>query len=683
MRALATLLLVLAAAPVWAQTPVEELRGTTTSGSAYVVQVPQGWIPSDGLVFYHHGFDGELVTNPDLGPLRESLLARGYALAAAGYSQRGWALFNASRDTQEVYSIFVGRRQAPGRVLHYGGSMGGLIAAQMADENRQLPNSVGALSLCAPLGGHRTFEQIFDLKLSYDAICAGVGGGEFPRGDAPYPWALNLSDVPDDLGNALDRDNLRLIARVTQCLGLTLPSVLRAPTQRERLAKLKSVSGITDEETLLSALVYATYGLADVLRSPDKMNGRNPFDNRLVDYGDASLNARIERVSADPMAALDFKWASSVRGRYQGQKVLAIHTTRDQLVFPEHTNAISVSPAENLVRATVVEQEVGHCAFTEREVVAAFDALDTWTQGGEPATADVLQQRCLNSEPSSEPCRYSAMLISGSYDRHARPRNLGETEFDRLATGLWFDPSRSGEGLSIEVLDQGRAWVAWFTYQPNPATGQRWIVGEGRLFDETLVVDSAYAGSGARFGAQFDPQQVQLTRFGRLEFVRSGDQQLRLRWEDAGIDGAGELSLTQLTRVAAASAELSSPHSGSWFEAARPGHGLHLSALPNGQAVLVWYTFDPDGGPAWVYAEGQQRGNSIDFAQGQITRGTSFGDAFDAARLAVVPFGSLRLIFNNCQSGLLAYSSVLPGFGAGSHNLDRLTSPVGLGACTR
>src|SRR5690348_14964842 len=50
---------------------VQELRGTTPGGAAYVMAVPDGWQPGGKLVFVNHGFEFELDDDPGLGPLRD------------------------------------------------------------------------------------------------------------------------------------------------------------------------------------------------------------------------------------------------------------------------------------------------------------------------------------------------------------------------------------------------------------------------------------------------------------------------------------------------------------------------------------------------------------------------------------------------------------------------------------
>jgi len=115
-------------------------------------------------------------------------------------------------------------------------------------------------------------------------------------------------------------------------------------------------------------------------------------------------------------------------------------------------------------------------------------------------------------------------------------------------SGSWFDPARSGEGYTLEILADGRTLVFWFTYD---ASGQRrWFYGVGSNDDERLVFDPLYTTAGARFGAAFEPADMTLTRWGRLELELDCEAgTARFESEETGFP-AGQLDLVPLTRLA-------------------------------------------------------------------------------------------------------------------------------------
>ena len=81
-------------------------------------------------------------------------------------------------------------------------------------------------------------------------------------------------------------------------------------------------------------------------------------------------------------------------------------------------------------------------------------------------------------------------------------------------SGSWFDPSHDGEGYNIEILDDGRALVFWFTYDLDGDL--LWLLGVGEQRDGKIVVDNLMTTSGGVFGPDFDPDAVVRTPWGSL-----------------------------------------------------------------------------------------------------------------------------------------------------------------------
>jgi alpha-beta hydrolase superfamily lysophospholipase len=101
-----------------------------------------------------HGYDIEPANGaPTLGPapLRQRMLARGFAIAASSYSQRGWALFRTAADHRELLAAFAARFGMPGSIFASGGSMGGVVALQQAEQGDLGAPVTGVYAICAPL----------------------------------------------------------------------------------------------------------------------------------------------------------------------------------------------------------------------------------------------------------------------------------------------------------------------------------------------------------------------------------------------------------------------------------------------------------------------------------------------------------------------------------------------------
>lgn len=112
-------------------------------------------------------------------------------------------------------------------------------------------------------------------------------------------------------------------------------------------------------------------------------------------------------------------------------------------------------------------------------------------------------------------------------------------------SGSWYDPTHSGEGYVLQVLDDLRALVYWFSYGPDGA--RRWFFGTGVVEDERLVFDEMYTTTGGIFGDAFDPGTVELEPWGTLELeLGCASGSARFVPTEDGFP-AGELDLVRLT----------------------------------------------------------------------------------------------------------------------------------------
>jgi len=88
-------------------------------------------------------------------------------------------------------------------------------------------------------------------------------------------------------------------------------------------------------------------------------------------------------------------------------------------------------------------------------------------------------------------------------------------------SGSWFDPSRNGEGFHIEYTLDGLAVFLWYSYDLDGS--KKWFIGSGGVVTETadninIVFDNVNTTSGGQFGEAFNPEDVVVTHWGRVEF---------------------------------------------------------------------------------------------------------------------------------------------------------------------
>ena len=422
---LAGALLCLAAMPRESEA-AREFSGTTPSGAWYRITAPDDWQAGDALVLFQHGLDFSPATDPpDLGPLEDVMLAEGYAIAASSFRQRGWALFSAIDDNRELLAVFDELIGTPGSMLPFGGSMGGLIALKLAEADG-FPPASGVYALCPAAAGARLWDAAIDLRLAFDVVCEGAG--TLPTGAAPMSWALDLPDIPIDLGDLTDQVRVAdaLIA-LNRCTGVNLPPYLRNDAMQERLERLMDFARLTDEHFFVTQVGYAAFVMSDLVRAPDALGNRNPFTTVGVNYRDVPLvQAGIKRIVADADAAAELHAVSDFGGAVGGAKVLSMHTSRDELVIPGNQDFVrAVLPQDQLTIAIVAEDTPTHCGFSEAEGLAGWEALRAWIAGAPQPDATVLQQGCEQLVGLVDgPCRFDPDAVIVPFDAIVRPRSV-------------------------------------------------------------------------------------------------------------------------------------------------------------------------------------------------------------------------------------------------------------------
>lgn len=693
--------LLLIALPVAA---TQEVIDVLPSGAHIRVAVPDGWQAGDTLLLYQHGFDMDADTNPDLGPLRDLQLAQGYAIAASGYSQSGWALFNAIQDNRDLVAYVSARFGAPGELVTMGGSMGGLIALKLA-ESPGFETTAGVYSLCPPAAGARTWDAAFDLRLAYDAVCEGVGGGELLKGDAPLSWATNLADIPDSMGNLSgSRTVQQTYSRIHQCTGVALPNWLRTPPQRERMQRLMRFGAFTSEDFLLYNLAYAAFALGDLVRAPDKLGVRNPFSSRNVVYGDDLIDARVPRIDADALAAFDFARASSLNGRVGAHaRVVSLHTDGDELVRIAHQHVVRELYGERALSVPIDESTGSHCGFTAAELVGGWQQLRDWMAAPErQGDVAAMSSSCAAAitQGWEGPCRYAPAQAIGELaetmrDRDAAAAGYADAALARIS-GSWFDPARSGEGVLIERFSDHRASVLWFTYAPagEPA-GQVWLGGVGEIDANGIHVETVRRMHGARFGDAFDAADVIAEPWGSIDLAFDGADvanhaaRLHLRYHGPAGFGDGQRRMQRALAVGPDGSSRRPNHprdwqySGTWFDPARSGEGwlVQQSGAPLERLTsVVWFTYDLDGSALWLTGTAVEQGGRVDLTLYR-TGGTRFGADFDASAVTTSVFGQAQLDFSDCEHARFQFTANDARYDVLELDLVRLTRPDIVAAC--
>jgi hypothetical protein len=662
-----------------------DFSGSTPSGAYYRIAVPDSWRNGDTLILYQHGLTFELPgPNPSLGPIADLQLSEGYAVAASSYRQRAWALFSAPDDNAELLAAFKQQVGAPGAIIPFGASLGGLVALKLAEDSRFAPVP-GVYSACPPAAGSRVWDTAIDLRLAYDVVCSGAG--DLPTGAAPYPWAYDLSDIPDNLSDLQDQAQLlQTLVPLNQCTGVSLPSSLRNDAMQRRLSALMNLVHITDEDFFVTNVGYATYALSDLVRAPDKLDDLSPFSNLGVDYNDATINAQIARIDGNPFASLYFRWASDFRGRIDpATKVISIQTSGDQLVIPANQYVLRQTlPGAQLTSALVNESSPSHCGFTLAEGVAGWEALRTWIAGSPQPSVQNLQTECNAAigAGADGPCRYDASLSVPAFDSQVRPRQASSAPpVDARYSGQWFDPARNGEGIVLEILPGAKALLYFFTYPPTGVAGQQsWLIAVGDVVDNGIEFADVELPSLDANG------QLQGQHWGRIGLTFSGCSTGAMRWDGPPGWGSLEVPLARITALSGldcGAALATSPQaSGAWFDPAHFGSGFTFEQLDASTIAVIWYGFDSGSNPIWLSGVLRQ-GADLDTYIGLLGQGLGpqFGAGYDPNAFHFGAQGNLTAQFQCATSSAAFSATVGAALVPATLSLQRITTPLGVPMC--
>jgi hypothetical protein len=362
--------------------PAQQLWGVH-NGAGYRIEVPANW--NGKLVMWAHGYRGTgLELTVDDHPLRQFLLATGYAWAASSYSKNAYDPAQGAKDTHALTQRFNGLVGMPGRTYITGASMGGHVTGVVAE---QWPKSYdGAMPICGALGDYELFDYFLDFNVSAQTL-SGVG--------ETYPYGA---------------DYLTVTLPATKAgLGPAFPFALNPNGQNfKSLVQLRSggVRPLFEQGWMFWNAVAGDFlfglGVGDgtLPRQPGVAVQNSDvvyqFDtNPSLSGAETVFNGTVQRVTADPQARRNNGIANvpPTTGDLRIPMV-ALHTLGD-LFVPFHMEqeyarrVAAKGNSYNLVqRAT---RDYGHCAFTGPELVATFSALVGWVEGGvKPAGDNVL-----------------------------------------------------------------------------------------------------------------------------------------------------------------------------------------------------------------------------------------------------------------------------------------------------
>jgi len=260
-------------------------------------------------------------------------------------------------------------------------------------------------------------------------------------------------------------------------------------------------------------------------------------------------------------------------------------------------------------------------------------------------------------------------------------------------SGAWYDPSHNGEGYFLQILDDSQAVAFWFSYDKNG--NQFWMFGVGDIEGSKITFSNLQSARGGKFGPDFNPEDVEFPHWGTLEFDFSSCDAASVEYSGPSEFGTGTLDVTRLTILWGLDCQgndsrpqstgkgfLNGGFSGSWYDPTHDGEGFVVEILNETTAMVIWFTYDTEGNPAWVFNTGEIDGATIIINDLLISSGGVFGPEFNPDDVVFTHWGAAAFTYGSCDvssaAGNMRYIPP-PEFGFESTQfLNRLVAIDGL-----
>ena len=343
------------------------LQGEIGPGTTWSIDVPENW--NNDLVVWLHGYTNPAapVALPAFGPMRDAMLAQGYAVVASSYSENGYAVKEGMIQSHQLSDVFASRIGEPRRTYLVGVSLGGLIGELLTEK---YPDEYdGSLLVSGILGGTpKQLKYIGDVRVLFDVFYPGI--------------------LPGDLLHVPDGTNIPAV------IGAAQSAIIANPTGAGAIAMLARVppeyaSGGELVQTILTAIGFQLQGANDIF---GRTHDHSFFDNAGYNYTGplpaatlAYVNATVARYSSTP----DAENYTDRYGTPDGNlriPVIALHNSRDPVVPYQHEgwflpSVLAHGSGDYLLQRTLLAP-YGHSVIQPAELTANLADLAHWIDTG-------------------------------------------------------------------------------------------------------------------------------------------------------------------------------------------------------------------------------------------------------------------------------------------------------------
>ena len=321
-------------------------------------------------------------------------------------------------------------------------------------------------------------------------------------------------------------------------------------------------------------------------------------------------------------------------------------------------------------------------------------------------------------------CFNDFSLLSETMHEWISERHAGGPEFEQCLgreridmdagiSGSWFNPDFDGEGVALQLLDNGAPLLYSFGFDRQGR--QQWLFEVGRpgqqfLKWQQLKETRGDFGQGFRYDGDH-PLMRGMTRM-RFDRIDGDTVHVERNYYDLAACGpletadpnrpptmpcppplfADRLDYQRLTKLAGTTCDNQSDaqhYSGTWFDPEANGEGFVIEVLPDDRAVVYWFTYaaDDSGEQAWLMGNGQIDLNISAISSNPqpptllidpilLPVGATYGPDFDPADVERIDWGWLEIQFHDENTGHVFFGSMLEAYDSGDFPIQRLTRPM-------
>jgi hypothetical protein len=119
-------------------------------------------------------------------------------------------------------------------------------------------------------------------------------------------------------------------------------------------------------------------------------------------------------------------------------------------------------------------------------------------------------------------------------------------------------------------------------------------------------------------------------------------------------------------------------HSSLWYNPEQSGHGISVYLFDDNRIIVIWYVYDNNGNPIWLFGTGVQNGDKA-LLDVSSKSGAMFPPNFNSKDVISNYWGQFELEFNDCNNGVFKWLPDLStGYIKGEMDVSRLIQTTGL-----